>query len=405
MIESFIDTLDTYPRIRYYIRDKTFKHSSPEHLVVADGSRIGPGSRAGPPPRGEPSRPAPGPSVPKSSGRCWEPSASAADRPGSPHSVPGQPVPGQPVPGSPDQRCKPSSPAPHRPGQFRPAPGHPGSGHRDPAAPSGEVGDRLVPCGEAGAWWEGDELVDEDDLDAAEWVDPPGEPLDEQAIRAARARTISAEVLGTGFWRGIGAGPGPGPGARPGAGPVVRSRSGFGSGDDLDELEPGPALAGLTDTATRPDRIAGLDDDELIGAVRAWRRLESWSAAGTLAVVTELARRRPADGTAPAAPGQFPDQPSEFLTDEIAAALTLTGPAADTCLDRRWIWPPGCPAPRRRCGPESSTTSRRGSSPRRPTSSVSRTPARWKTGSCRARGYEQLTISLSLVIISSRETQ
>ena len=34
-----------------------------------------------------------------------------------------------------------------------------------------------------------------------------------------------------------------------------------------------------------------------------------------------------------AAPGQFPGQPSEFITDEIAAALTLTGPAAGTCLD------------------------------------------------------------------------
>jgi len=169
--------------------------------------------------------------------------------------------------------------------------------------------------------------------------------MDEQAIRAARAAAISAEVLGTGFWPRIGAGPGPRVGAdpgprpgprptvRPGARTIIRSRSGFGSGDDLDELEPGPALAGLTDTATRPGRLAGLDDDELIGALRAWRRLESWSAAGTLAVVAELARRRPADGTAAAAPGQFPGRPSEFLTDEIAAALTLTGPAAGTCLD------------------------------------------------------------------------
>ena len=166
-------------------------------------------------------------------------------------------------------------------------------------------------------------------MDAAGWVDPPGEPLDEQAIKAARAAAISAEVLGAGFWPKNGADPE----ARPGAGPVLRSRSGFGSGDDVDELEPGPALAGLTDTASRPDRIADLDDDELIGALRAWRRLESWSAAGTLSVVAELARRRPADGTAPANPGQFPDQPSEFLTDEVAFALTLTGPAAGTCLD------------------------------------------------------------------------
>ena len=132
-------------------------------------------------------------------------------------------------------------------------------------------------------------------------------------------------MLGAGFWPRAGTGPGPRT--------ILRSRSGFGSGDDLDELAPGPALAGLADTATRPGRIAGLDDDELIGALRAWRRLESWTAAGTLAVAAELARRRPADRAPAAAPGQFPDQPSEFVADEIAAALTLTGPAAGTCLD------------------------------------------------------------------------
>ena len=62
--------------------------------------------------------------------------------------------------------------------------------------------------------------------------------------------------------------------------------------------------------------------------LRAWRRLESWSSAGVLAAIAELARRRPADKTPPAPPGQFPAQVSEFASDEVAAALTLTGPAA-----------------------------------------------------------------------------
>ena len=260
-----------------------------------------PGAGQDPPPRGEPSRPAPGPSAPKSSGQWQEPSPSAAGRPGLARSAPGQPVPGQPVPGSPDQRREPSSPAPHRPGRSRPAPGHPGPGHRDcaaasgeagdPPVPYGEAGDPPVPCGDAAAWWEGEELVDEDDLEEAGFAGPPGEPLDEQAVRAARAASISAEVLGTGFW--------PRAGADPGARTIIRSRSGFGSGDDLDELAPGPALAGLTDSATRPGRITGLDDDELIGALRAWRRLESWTAAGTLAVAAELARRLPRTGLLP----------------------------------------------------------------------------------------------------------
>ena len=218
-----------------------------------------------------------------------------------------------PAPGAgqdPPLHSEPSCPA-----SGRPASGQSGPGRSGPLASSDD----------ADAWWEGEELVDEDDVEEAGWADPPGEPLDEQAVRAARAASISAEVLGAGFWRRAGTGPG--------ARTILRSRSGFGSGDDLDELEPGPALAGLTDTATRPGRITGLDDDELIGALRAWRRLESWTAAGTLAVVAELARRRPADRTPAAAPGQFPGQPSEFLADEIAAALTLTGPAAGTCLD------------------------------------------------------------------------
>ena len=227
-------------------------------------------------------------------------------------------MPAGPAPGAgqdPPPHSEPSRSAFGHPTVGRSASGQSGPGHSGPLASSGD----------ADAWWKGEELIDEDDLEAAEWADPPGEPLDEQAIRAARAASISAEVLGTGFWRRVGTGPG--------ARTILRSRSGFGSGDDLDVLEPGPALAGLTDTATRPDRIADLDDDELIGALRAWRRLESWTAAGALAMVAELARRRPADRTPPAPPGQFPDQPSEFVADEIAAALTLTGPAAGTCLD------------------------------------------------------------------------
>ena len=67
--------------------------------------------------------------------------------------------------------------------------------------------------------------------------------------------------------------------------------------------------------------------------VRAWRRLESWCTAGTLAAIAELARRRPAERTAPAAPGRFPPQLSEFISDEVAAALTLSGRTASAYLD------------------------------------------------------------------------
>ena len=148
-----------------------------------------------------------------------------------------------PAPGAgqdPLPRGEPSGPTS---GQSAPSYSTPGQSKPGRSAP-GDPPDSATACGEAGAWWEGDELVDEDDLEEAGWADPPGEPLDEQAVRAARAASISAEVLGTGFWPRAGAGPG--------ARTIIWSRSGFGSGDDLDELAPGPALAGLADTAAGP---------------------------------------------------------------------------------------------------------------------------------------------------------
>ena len=102
---------------------------------------------------------------------------------------------------------------------------------------------------------------------------------------------------------------------------------GFASGGVADELPPGPVLAGLAGDAWQ----AGLDrlgDDELIGVLRAARRLASWSAALELAAVTELAARREAEAVSAEA-----CVPGEHIGDEIAAALTLTGRAADILLD------------------------------------------------------------------------
>jgi hypothetical protein len=110
----------------------------------------------------------------------------------------------------------------------------------------------------------------------------------------------------------------------------VASGTGLESGGALDTSLPSATLAGLADAITRERGLAGLDDDELIGALRVWQRIESWASASGLAAVAELARRRPDPGTAPAAPGEFPEQLSEFLSDEVAAALTLTGQAAGT---------------------------------------------------------------------------
>src|ERR1700761_861824 len=112
-----------------------------------------------------------------------------------------------------------------------------------------------------------------------------------------------------------------------------RPGAGFEAGGVLDESAPSASLAGRADAATRTNRLAELDDDELIGLMRAWRRLESWCDAGLLATIAELARRRPAERTAPAPPGQIPAQVSEFASDEVAAALTLSAQTAGTYSD------------------------------------------------------------------------
>ncbi|HEY2577860.1 MAG TPA: DUF222 domain-containing protein [Streptosporangiaceae bacterium] len=113
----------------------------------------------------------------------------------------------------------------------------------------------------------------------------------------------------------------------PGDGPDTGT--GFAQGGVLDELPASITLAGLTDDAYA--RAATLDDDSLVGTLRAWRRLASWATARELATITELARRRPAPGTPPASiPGQLPDQISEFTADEVGLALTLTRMAART---------------------------------------------------------------------------
>jgi Domain of unknown function (DUF222) len=103
--------------------------------------------------------------------------------------------------------------------------------------------------------------------------------------------------------------------------------AGFGAGGAADQLAPGPALAGLTEDTWHagPEQLT---DDELVGVMLAWRRLNSWTAAKELAVVAELERRR----TAQVAAGADPHL-AEHLADELAVALTLTTRSADRLLD------------------------------------------------------------------------
>jgi Domain of unknown function (DUF222) len=106
-----------------------------------------------------------------------------------------------------------------------------------------------------------------------------------------------------------------------------RAGCGFAVGGAADDLPPGAVLAGLADDVWAAG-LGSLGGDELIGMLRAARRLVSWAAALELTAVADLAARRTAGA------GAAGDSATgEHIADEIAAALTLTGRAADTLLD------------------------------------------------------------------------
>src|ERR1700729_1027362 len=106
-------------------------------------------------------------------------------------------------------------------------------------------------------------------------------------------------------------------------GDQVPGARGFAAGGPLGQMEPGPAPARVTaDGAARG--LAVLDDDQLVGVLCAAQRLESWAASIRLRAVADLTGRRDAAAAASGDRGQ-----ADHVGDEVAAALTLTGRAAD----------------------------------------------------------------------------
>ena len=107
--------------------------------------------------------------------------------------------------------------------------------------------------------------------------------------------------------------------------------AGFADGGVLDVLPPGVVLAGFAGD-TWAGGLGTPSDDELIGVLRAWRRLSSWAAAGELAAVAELSARRDRGlQTGPVGQGC---QPADCVADELACALTLTRRSAENLADR-----------------------------------------------------------------------
>ena len=137
-------------------------------------------------------------------------------------------------------------------------------------------------------------------------------------------------------WRAA-AGPGQPGSARIYPGESASGAAAFGSGLALDVMPACPGLALSADAAAgEDDSYAGVSDDELLGVLAAWDRLEAHMAARKLAAVAELYRRSPAPGCLPRGPGRMPERYEEFTDDELACALAESRAAAGTLLDLAW---------------------------------------------------------------------
>jgi hypothetical protein len=197
--------------------------------------------------------------------------------------------------------------------------------------------------------------VGEEPPDPDLWPDPDDPPLpgevDLDAIRAecreltaaeARAGALAAAAGTTGDLAAAAAraagrrGPGM-PGSQVFPGEYLGPAGGFASGLPLDTMPGGLVLMSFADDAAGPDdRYGGVTDDELIGAICAWDRVQSHAAARKHGASAELIRRRPAPGCALEGPARMPAGWQEFTADELAPALAQSAWAATAVLELAW---------------------------------------------------------------------
>ena len=139
---------------------------------------------------------------------------------------------------------------------------------------------------------------------------------------------------GTGSGMGETPGSGlPGP-AEPANNP---ERAGFARDGEWDACPPSAALAVALEAASGPGRrCPGATRDELLGMLRQWQALESWAAAGKLALLRALIRDD--DQPLPGAGyhGDLPDGWTKPLTHEVALALAMPAVSADNLMWLAW---------------------------------------------------------------------
>ena len=226
----------------------------------------------------------------------------------------------------------PSVPAPADPGWD----GDPAWGDRDPVSPEKQR-----------AWldWlceQDDDPRDDpqDDWDPESGAPQPGQDeltVEElaEAREAAADEMLALEAASTGR-----RGPGMAGSARVFPGESASRAAGFGAGMAWDVMPGCAQLAVAADAAVSDgggpgDSFAGVADQELVGLVCAWDRVEAHAAARKLAAVAEVFRRNPEDGFEPE-PGQMPAVVHEFTRDQLALALGESRAAVDWLLTVAW---------------------------------------------------------------------
>ena len=187
-------------------------------------------------------------------------------------------------------------------------------------------------------WWlqEGD--PDPDDP-------PPPEDYDLREIAAecrqvaqdqARATADAARLGTTGALAAIAAarrGPGQPRSAQVFPGEYPGRAAQFASGMLFDVMPGRSELATFADEAAgEQDSFDGASDDEVLGILCAWDRVEAHAAARKCAAVAQLIRRRPASGYPPKGPAKMPAAWDEFTATELGTVLAQSRWAADNML-------------------------------------------------------------------------
>ena len=125
----------------------------------------------------------------------------------------------------------------------------------------------------------------------------------------------------------------PGP-AGPARGPLL---PGFARDRQWDACPPSAALAAALEAAAGPEqRCPGATRDEMLGMLRQWQALESWAAAGKLALLRALIRDDDQPLPGGGYHGDLPGGWTKALTHEVALALAMPAVSADNLMWLAW---------------------------------------------------------------------